>query len=424
MNAILSSDRADLNPDLAWAAYLLASWWQGDAAAPAAPPDAAAVVELLRRNGVPLLTLAGDARPAAAGLLAAPPLRAAIAEQEGKLARQEAAFGEIRALWAAAGIPAMFVKALGPRPTFPYISNNLDILVPQAQQDAARKIVRDLGYVELRHIEEPNKFLFRRYHLGGSAFDLHIHGRLEWHVEFLDTPAVWSRGRMMPDCPLASAPAAEDGLLIALAHAVYENKALKLIELAKVVYAARCLDVDWDRVADGARRRGWLPGLRFALALCDRFERQLYGTASLPAEVGARIERELLPRLRADAAALLAGPAQAPVRLGFVRSKRLYYEKLLADPSETRLERARDVIWHTLYGTRVKLKLHSQKPLLIALDGVDGSGKSAQAAFFGRALDEAALRYRVVWTPRRQLGRAPTAAQAREAPSRSAAAAE
>jgi len=390
-------DRKSLPLDLAWAAYLVSSWWKAEMPAPTAAADPSEVIKLLARNGLPLLTLERDDRPTAAALLATSPFQAAIAEQQARMARQQAAFGEIRARWAQAGIPAMFVKAMGPQPTFPYISNNLDILVPQAQQDAARKIVRDLGYVELRHIEEPNKFLFRRYHLGESAFDLHIHGRLEWQFEFVDSRAAWSRCAPAADCALAAVPAAEDGLLIALAHAIYENKALKLIELAKVIYAARRLDPDWDRVTDGARRRGWLPGLWFALALCGRFEQQLYGTASLPVEVRARAQRELLPRLRRDAAAIFTGLAQAPVRIGFAGSKRLYYEKLLADPSETPLERARNVVWHTLYGTRVRLRLRSQRPLLIALDGVDGSGKSAQAALFERALEGAAVRHRVVW---------------------------
>jgi thymidylate kinase len=70
----------------------------------------------------------------------------------------------------------------------------------------------------------------------------------------------------------------------------------------------------------------------------------------------------------------------------------------MADPSRTVPGRVEDAISHTLYGTRVKLQLHSQRPLLIALDGVDGSGKSVQAGLFDKALEEAALRHRVVWT--------------------------
>ena len=289
---------------------------------------------------------------------------------------------------------------MGPTPTFPYVSSNLDVAVPQAQQNAARKIVRDLGYVELRHIEEPNKFLLRRYHLGTSAFDLHIHGRLEWHTEFLDTPAVWQRSQPAPDCDLAVVPAPEDGILIALAHALYENKALKLIELSKVIYAARRLDVDWDRAAAGARRKGWLPGFWMALALCARWEAQLYGAASLPEAVRVQAETGLAAwqSTYIDTIPGLTGPAQAPVRISFVRSKRLFYAKMLADPTLAPRTRLREVLVHTVYGTRLRLHMRSQRPLLVALDGIDGCGKSTQAELLALALEQSAVRHRVVWT--------------------------
>jgi thymidylate kinase len=387
---------------VAWAAYLLASWWapEGDARVPDSGADPGEVVRVLRRNGVPLLTLARDGRPGASALLNALPFAAALAEHQTNLARQQAAFAEIAAAWRAAGIPALFVKALGPAPTFPYISSNLDVAVPQAQQSAARKIVRDLGYVELRHIEEPNKFLLRRFHLGASAFDIHIHGRFEWTTEFLDTPAVWRCSRFAPDCDLAVVPAPEDGILIALAHAVYENKALKLIELGKVVYAARQLDVDWDRVADGARRKGWLPGLWLALALCARWEMQLYETASLPESVRAQAEAGMAAWQRNYVSGLTNwhGPAQAPVRIAFIRSKRLFYAKMLADPTLAPGAKAREIFAHTVYGTRLRLHILSQRPMLVTLDGIDGSGKSAQAALLGRALEISAVRHRLVWT--------------------------
>lgn len=394
---------SDLAPDLAWAAYLLSGWWQGDTPAPTSVPAhrvealALDVVERLRRNGVPLLTLAADPRPAVAGLLASAPLQEALAVDRRRMAGQQAALAEIAAAWRADHIPALFVKALGPQPTFPYVSNNLDVLAPHAQQHAARKIVRDMGFVELRHIEEPNKFLLRRYHLGVSAFDIHIHGRLEWHVEFLDTRAVWARSVLAPDTRLAAIPAPEDGVLIALAHALYENKALKLIELAKVIYAARVLQVDWDRIAQGAQAKGWLDGLWFALALCDRWEARLYGTRSLPPPICHRAWDQIAPQARDHLEGLLAGAPRAPIPIGFLFSKRLFYGKMLADPTSSLAVRSQEVLSHTLYGTRVRLRMRSQRPFLVALDGLDGSGKSAHAALFERALDGAALRGRVVW---------------------------
>ncbi len=381
----------------AWAAYLMADWWGGDVAPGPHEADPAAVVALLRSNNVALLTLARDQRPAARALLATPVFTAALDEDRRSLARQEAAFGEITARWQAAGIPALFVKALGPQPTFAYTSSNLDILTPLAQQDAARKIVRDLGYVELRHIEEPNKFLFRRYHLGESAFDLHIHGRLEWAVAFLDETEVWQHSHPAADTTLAAVPAAGDAVLITLAHAIYENKRLKLAELAKVLYAVHRLDVDWERAVAMARRKGWAAGLWLGLVLCDRLEGAIYDSHSLPAVLLEQAWRELPPRLRTLVESLAGDLRAMPVRLSFFESKRLFYEKMLADTTLPMRERLKTVVYHTLSGTRLRLHVLSQRPMLIALDGLDGCGKSLQAELFARALTGTAVRHRIVW---------------------------
>ncbi len=381
----------------AWAAYLVADWWGGDIAAGPQEVDAGAVIALLRRNSVALLALTHDQRPAAKALLATPAFTAALEEDRRSLARQEAAFGEIAARWREAGIPALFVKALGPQPTFAYTSSNLDILVPKAQQDAARKIVRELGYVELRHIEEPNKFLFRRYHQGESAFDLHIHGRLAWAVAFLDEADVWQHSRPAADTSMAAVPAASDAVLIALAHAIYENKRVKLSELAKLLYAVHRLDIDWERGVAMARRKGWAAGLWFGLVLCDRLEGALYHSHSLPAALLEQARRELPSRLRILADTLTADCRTMPVRLSFFESKRLFYAKMLADTTLSPRERLKTVVYHTLSGTRLRLHVLSQRPMLIALDGLDGCGKSLQAELFDRALTGTAVRHRVVW---------------------------
>lgn len=398
-------------PDLAWAAYLISSWWKSPGVAPGVPAEPETVLQRLRRNGFPLLTLVenGVRCAAEADLLGSEPFRFALQQDRDKMRRQQAAFAEIVAAWRGGGIPALFVKAMGPLPSFPYVSNNLDVLVPHARQNEARQVVRDLGYVELRHIEEPNKFLFRRFHAGegnpaAAAFDLHIHGRLEWHTEFVDSAGAFQRAAFAKDCDLALVPAPEDGLLIALAHAAYENKAYKLIELAKFVYAARVLRVDWERVADGAARRGWLKGLWTILVSLSLWEQQLYGISSLPAPVLEQAQRVMPRRLQDAVSQRFAGGSgetqqvKAPVRIPFMESKRLFYEKMLTDPSQPVHGRAWEIWTHTLYGTRVRLRLRSQRPMLIAFDGLDGCGKSAQAALLAAALDGAALRHRVVWT--------------------------
>jgi hypothetical protein len=65
--------------------------------------------------------------------------------------------------------------------------------VPPAQGEAARDTLRELGYVELRHIEEPQKYLFRRFRAGQSVSAIHVHEQVGWLVGFMDEGALWAR---------------------------------------------------------------------------------------------------------------------------------------------------------------------------------------------------------------------------------------
>jgi thymidylate kinase len=71
---------------------------------------------------------------------------------------------------------------------------------------------------------------------------------------------------------------------------------------------------------------------------------------------------------------------------------------MLADPTLSPRARLREALVHTIYGSRLRLHMRSQRPLLVALDGIDGCGKSTHAALLATALEISTVRHRVVWT--------------------------
>src|SRR5205823_442021 len=100
-------------------------------------------------------------------------------------------------------------KSAGNEPSFPYTSDNIDVLVRPAQGPTAREVLRRLGYVELRNIEEPHKFLFRKFHGGRCVSAIHVHEEVAWLVGFLDDDALWERARQAPDDPAVTVPSPE-----------------------------------------------------------------------------------------------------------------------------------------------------------------------------------------------------------------------
>ena len=106
--------------------------------------DPAAVVKWLRVNKYPLLYLDIDALPRE--LVDTPEFLQALAEDQAWLTMQRDHYRELQAIWQERGIPSMMIKTACIPPTFPYTSDNLDILIPWERADEARSIVLDLGY--------------------------------------------------------------------------------------------------------------------------------------------------------------------------------------------------------------------------------------------------------------------------------------
>ncbi len=322
----------------------------------------------------------------------------ARAGEAAEFGRLRAEFEIVRRAWESHGIGCLMLKSAGVPPDFPYKSGNLDVLVAPGQGSAARSLLRQLGYIELRNCEEPNKFLFRRFRDGNAVCDVHLHLRIEWRVSFLFEEQVWDRRQRSKDDPCLFVPSPEDALLINLAHSFFENKSVGLFDLKKVEHCLRSPGLEWSYIWGVARTKGWSAGLASALLIHDHLISLLLGGSSVPQSqiVEARLR---LGRLnRRSVARLFAKPYSMPFPIGFIFSKKLFVEKILADRTEPRGARLRDLLLHFTTGAKLKLGLRSQPGFLIAVSGVDGAGKTTQARSLLRALDRCEIRTKYIWS--------------------------
>lgn len=361
-------------------------------------PEPALVEQLpafLRANKLPILSL----RPPAElrSIMDAPAMESARRAESDSFASQRSEYELVRRAWEEEGIETVFIKAVGLAPTFPHTSDNLDAYLPPARAQAARQALRRLGYVELRNIEEPNKYLFKRFRGGNGVCAVHLHLRIEWSVSFLFEERVWERRQVAPDDPLLTMPAPEDALLITIAHSLYENKCVKLGDLARVNHCLT-VDLDWEYIWETARSKGWAAGLAASLLLYDRLDRSLHAAPAMPAEQVARAWAYLQGRRQRQVEAYLAQSARFPFPVGFLFSKMLFFAKMLRDENETWRTRLTDVGTHLVTGTKLKLGVKSQPGMLISISGIDGSGKSTQAKALQEAFDQCAIKTRHVWS--------------------------
>lgn len=364
-----------------------------DAGAKAVSPDdwtqadKDALVACLRRNKVPLLS-ARRVRPDVP-LWGAPPLAEALAQEQASLDRQRGEYVRVRRALESLGVPCVLIKSAGILPSFPYRSDNVDLLVPPESELTAAKALYDLGYVELRNIEEPRKFLFKRFRGGAEASAIHLHTQVGWGTGFLVDEWLWERARPSPDDPDVSILGPEDELLVTLAHAFYEDKEFKIWDIVKARHCLGDARFDWDYCARQAEERGWLQGLNVILGHVSRAEAAWFADARIPNAVPSRLPPAPLPPVDAET---------LPVRVSFAYSKRFYFAKVARDRRLSAAQKCDDAIRHALSGVRRKLRVRSQQPMLVAISGVDGSGKTAHAEALQAAFARCDIRSRIVWT--------------------------
>jgi hypothetical protein len=289
--------------------------------------------------------------------------------------------------FAAQRVETMVFKSTGAPPSFHYLSSNLDILVPDGRAPIGRKILAEMGYVELLNVEEPRKFLFRRFTGDGSSFAFHLHEVVGWGVPFLDNRPMWARARAAADDPHILIPGPSEGLLVTLAHWFYEDKALSLGNLLLTANALCSLDEALAEPAAHARRRGWEEGFWGALCIFDEAWKRLYDEPLLSAE--QRTELEHAPvryaELRARLLPLVSyGEHDVPALIPFKANKIAYYRKVMRDSGRPIDRKLGDVMNTLFWAVRWRFHVRSQPALLVTLSGCDGSGKSLQGAARGR----------------------------------------
>jgi dTMP kinase len=359
-----------------------------------------ALLAWMKRNKYPALAAA---QKAPLWLDDEPAYQEAVAAEAEWYETQRAEYLHVREAWLEQGIRCLMFKSAGNAPAFPHLSDNLDLWVRPEHARAARDTLERLGYVELRNVEEPQKYLYRKFRAGRCVAAIHLHELVAWFVGFMDEEALERRMRQSDDDPAVNIPSPEDVILINLAHACYENKKLRFNDLVRVRKALQDTAgaTDWAYLERVASSRGWLDGLAFMVLVYAALEPSLFGSSLISPHQQARFEDIVRTEKRTwgrlqEIRAMRA--IDLPLDLSYWFCKRLYYRKILADPARRLTSRWRDAALTLVWGVKLKSGLKPQPGMVVSLSGADGSGKSAQARALLEALRTCDIQHDYVWS--------------------------
>ncbi|OGO22184.1 MAG: hypothetical protein A2144_14865 [Chloroflexi bacterium RBG_16_50_9] len=361
-------------------------------------PDITALLAFYEDNKYPLVTFKNghNGNP----FLNSMEFKTAYERHAQKLRSLRAEYVLVRDRWTQQGVPCLAIKSGGSFLPFPYTSDNLDILIHEEHEAVARAILVQLGYIELKNLEESKKFLFRKFEGGELVSDIHLHTRVGWGVGFMDEDSLWAQARVSPDDEAVTIPSPEDTILITLAHAFYENKRFRLADIVKVRESCRNI-IDWSYLERTADQAGWLDGLSFCLVTCAHLEAAIFGETLVPQKMvdkcQARIKHwSLINRYYRHIRS--RSPVSLPFTVSFVFGKFLFYKKVLNDRRHSLVARLYQAVRTLVRGIKLKGHIRPQPPFLVTFSGLDGAGKSQHAQTLASCLDRCGLKTRYVWS--------------------------
>ena len=196
-----------------------------------------------------------------------------LKEEEAINRKWKSNFSIIKKKWDSANIDYIFHKSAG---NFPYLSGNLDILVRERDFIRAGEILREIGYINLRNIQEPHKEYYRKFQGDISLVPIHLHERVCWSVPFEDNEHLWYNYQVSENDELVHYPSYEDIILITLAHHFLEDHVIFLSDLLKISKCLRSKRLDWDYIVSTAKRLKWEHSLYTAIIMFEHFYNVLF----------------------------------------------------------------------------------------------------------------------------------------------------
>jgi thymidylate kinase len=361
--------------------------------------NSAAVSDILSLNAMPLAYMRGDVNPALSSLLDSTQFGDELGRHQERYDRWKEAFKPVKDIFLSNGVHYAFIKSPS---LFPYTSGNLDVMVKEKDFTKAGNLLERIGFIELKNIREPHKYLYKRFDCGKEIVAIHLHSRVSWGATFIDPDSVWARVDQLPFDDVVFALSPEDCLLTTFAHSFYENSAIRLLDLCIVRHLAGSGRLDWQYLTDTARAYDWEDGFHLSVLTYSRLSQELFGRPLFPQDA-LDDARQFTGRrifLRKAVRSLGGARLTMPFYLPLLTTKLLAYRKMLRSKEFGGLGRRIQNLAKLLFEVVFIhiMKLNPQKGMLVAISGADGSGKTTHAHALVEVFQRCGLSTCYLWT--------------------------
>lgn len=306
----------------------------------------------------------------------------------------------IKEKWDYEGVDYIFHKSSG---QFPYMSDNLDVLVKTKDFGRAGEIIRNLGYVKLRNIQEAHKEFYRKFIGEKIVVPIHLHERICWSVPYEDIKHLWANYKISKDDDMVHYPCFEDCILINSAHCFLEDHEVKLYDLLTIKSCIQDKNIDWDYIFATAERMKWLLSLHTALLIFEHLHYKLFNAPLFPKEILAQARENVYPNkwiYNTLNKKIFVDSVIMPFKIPHVWTRLHTSLRVINDPTfGNKFKRYKQVFLGLLDGfIHLKLGIKSHPSFFITFSGLDGSGKTEHIKTLRNAFDTCDIETKYLWS--------------------------
>jgi thymidylate kinase len=366
----------------------------------AQPSDVGLLIQYFRENKISFIDLYNSRKTGSNGFFGTHEFRKAYDDEQKKHESWKRDFRQIREEWRNLGIEHIFIKSTA---QFPYMSDNLDVLVRSENFEKAGKLLCEQGYIELLNVQEPHKKLYRKFSGAKHWAPVHLHERVCWSVPYEDNEHLWKHSVASKEDDIVRYPCQEDAILIHTAHCFLEDHRVKISDLLTIKKNVRSGEVDWEYIISTADRMHWLHALYTGFLILDYLYMKLFDEPLIPAKIvgeaknyvsrKAWIQRTLKKKIYVDEFCM-------PFRIPHLWTRVHSSLRVLKDPSfGKKITRYRQLFEHLLDGfIHLKLGVNSHPKMLVVFSGLDGSGKTRHIESLIRAFQTCEIHPLYIWS--------------------------
>ncbi len=311
----------------------------------------------------------------------------------------ETDFLSIKKLWDKHSIDYLFHKSVG---SFPYLSDNLDVMVRVNDFEKAGNLLKELGYVNLRNIQEEHKEFYRKFNGEVTIGPIHLHERVCWVVPYEDVDKLWENRLHSSVDPLVYYPGFEDSILINTAHCILEDHVIKLKDL---LYIKKCIDsteINWEYIINVSKQLHWEISLHTGFVIFQHLYKSLFDAEMFPDDI-IKLSDEYISKhrwVKNKIENIIKKDVIMPFKLPHLWIR---MHTALREYKDTSFGNSFFRLYQIFGGlvdrfVHLKLKIHNQPGMIISVSGLDGSGKTKHIKALQNAFNTCDIKTKIVWS--------------------------